>query len=60
MEFDNASNLNRKSGGSPFHCFCHTGADVKCGCAVLEKQRKQIIIIIPGTLGRTWGTQRFA
>jgi hypothetical protein len=31
----------------------------KSGCALQGKQRKQTIIS-PGTLVRTWGTQRFA
>ena len=48
MEFDNATNLNRKSGvrgkkktGAAHHCFLPYGRGSKCGCALLGKQRKK-------------------
>jgi hypothetical protein len=66
MQFDNAARLYRKSGvrgtkkrAKPHHCFWHSNAEVSAVMPIREKQWKPIIIV-PGTLVRTWGTQRFA
>jgi hypothetical protein len=63
MEFDNATNLDRKSGvrGTMmicFHCFPRRTS------SHLPPKQKQWwaspFYFVPRTLGRTWGTQRFA